>query len=526
MWKRFTGKLFRRSEPGTYSAFAKQFGEKPDFITKDAKESTRNGIFLWVALAIPFLAFPLYIKQWMIHDQENGDWRVKELLDRMENKKKKREHKELHQVSTPTGKSTHYKYILVGGGTASYAALQAIRSLDPNAKVLILSRENHLPYDRTPLSKELWKDSSRNVFYDKNTYSNNVTVMTGVDATTLDVTQQKVSLQDGRDFTYDKILLATGGSPRILPGQEEFPNQIMSFRTLDDFGQLHKDVLDGKAKDITIIGGSFLGTELAFALSHYTKGRITQVYLEPEILSRNLPRYLAKEVSRELERVGVKLEPNSNVTGVSKSGSKVVLTLDNGTKIPSDYVITCMGIYPETTLAENGGLEIDSKNGGIVTNAELEAIHNVYVAGDVLSYHDIVLGRRRSEHHLHALATGKRAGLNMAGESKPFQDLTVLWSEHGDIHWQALGELDSRLNTYAVWNGVSIKQNGSLWAAAPATPITSGLKNGVVYYLRDAKVVGVLLWNVKGKVVDAKKIISEKKTFVDLEELRSKIVVE
>jgi programmed cell death 8 (apoptosis-inducing factor) len=150
----------------------------------------------------------------------------------------------------------------------------------------------------------------------------------------------------------------------------------------------------------------------------------------------------------------------------------------------------------------------------------------VYVAGDVLSYHDIVLGRRRSEHHLHALATGKRAGLNMAGESKPFQDLTVLWSEHGDIHWQALGELDSRLNTYAVWNGVSIKQNGSLWAAAPATPITSGLKNGVVYYLRDAKVVGVLLWNVKGKVVDAKKIISEKKTFVDLEELRSKIVVE
>jgi len=168
-------------------------------------------------------------------------------------------------------------------------------------------------------------------------------------------------------------------------------------------------------------------------------------------------------------------------------------------------------------------LEIDTKNGGIVTNAELEAIHNVYSAGDVVSYHDVVLGRRRSEHHLHALATGKRAGLNMTGEVKPYEDLTVLWSEHGDIHWHGLGELDSRLNTYSVWNGVGIKQNGSLWSAAPATPVTSGLDKGVVYYLRDQKVVGVLLWNTKGKLEDAKKLIMEKKTFKDVEDLRNKI---
>jgi len=284
-------------------------------------------------------------------------------------------------------------------------------------------------------------------------------------------------------------------------------------------------VSQGKVKDITIVGGSFLGTELAFALNNTTKGRITQIFLEPEILSRNLPRYLSQQVGVELEKIGVSLKPNSNVISVSKKDNKIILSLDNGEKVLSDFVITCMGIYPESDLAEMAGLEIDPRNGGIVTNAELEARNNIYVAGDVLSYHDIILGRRRSEHHLHAQATGKRAGLNMAGEKKPYQDLTTLWSDAGHIHWEAIGDIDSKLDTYSVWSGVGIKQNGSLWNNAPATPITSGFEKGIVYYLKDSKVIGVLLWNLNGKMDLAKKIILERKKIESTEELKSKIQI-
>ena len=140
-----------------------------------------------------------------------------------------------------------------------------------------------------------------------------------------------------------------------------------------------------------------------------------------------------------------------------------------------------MGIYPNTELAEESGLEIDHKNGGIVANAELESRSNIFVAGDILSYHDVLYNkRRRSEHYLHALSTGTRAGSNMTGNTKPYTDTTLIWSESGKNSWEAIGEIDSRLDTYSIWNGLSVKQSGSLWSIAPSTPSIKSLDKGII----------------------------------------------
>jgi len=467
-----------------------------------------------------------------------------------------------------SGHHQDYKYVLVGGGTASYAALKAILKHDREAQVLMLSKESYPPYARPPLSKELWRspDSNprdslsylgwngkmMNVMYeaDKSFYqSPQVTLLNNVEVTNLDLNKQNISLTDGREFGFGKILLATGGLPRVLPGHDNFPGQLTTFRTIDDFKNLYSDVKVKKSPlDIAIVGGSFLGTELAMSLCNIDPDgsskkpgaapgcyhKITQIFLEPEPLARNIPIYLSQAVSHELQTAGITLKPNSNVVKVAKSDAdpnKVRLELDTGAVLDADRVITCMGIYPETSIAENAGLEIDRKNGGIVANAELEARKNVFVAGDVVSYHDVVLGgRRRSEHHLHALATGRRAGLNMAlgsSEKKPFEEVTSLWSEIGNISWEAVGNIDSRLKTVSKWDGVSIQQPGSMWSQAPGRSVIGQLNKGVVYYLNDKKVVsGVLLWNVKNKTELAKQVVSEKKEVKDEQELLKRVPLE
>jgi len=293
------------------------------------------------------------------------------------------------------------------------------------------------------------------------------------------------------------------------------PSRITTFRSLDDFKRLEE--ISQKNGTVVVVGGSFLGTELAYALAQKGGPKVVQIFLEPEVLARNLPRYLSKRIRKVLQGSGVNLKPNMNVTAVEEKNDKVVVKMDNGQVVEADYVITATGIYPNTELAEKAGLEIDPANGGVVTNSELEASHNIFVAGDVLSYYDTVLGRRRSEHYEHATSTGRHAGQNMSvsdsGQKKPYKHISMFWSDVGPINFEAVGEINSSLNTYAVWDGVSVTLAGTSWSSAPAPYKNSQFQKGVVYYLRDRRVVGILLWNLPGKINDARNVISKKQSY-------------
>lgn len=203
--------------------------------------------------------------------------------------------------------------------------------------------------------------------------------------------------------------------------------------------------------------------------------------------------------------------------------------------ITADHVVVAVGIEPNTDLAQSGGLEIDSDQGGYLVNAELQARHNVWVAGDAASFYDIKLGRRRVEHYDHAIVSGKLAGENMTGGHKPYWHQSMFWSDLGPkVGFEAIGLTDSELQTVAVYakgapddEGQKEDNEGNREQQEVAPKATAGdLKHkipesratttttqekddyskGVVFYLKENKVVGIVLWNIFNRIPIARKV--------------------
>lgn len=346
----------------------------------------------------------------------------------------------------------HIPYLLIGGGTASFAAFRAIKSNDAKAKVLVISDEFVMPYMRPPLSKEIWADTSlglersrfkqwngaeRSLFYEPEEFylpvekleeskNGGVSVIQGYKVTKLNVNDQKVLLDDGTEITYDKCLLATGSAPKTLAifdnAAPKIREKIFTFKSVKDFELLKKQV--EKSKNVAIVGNGFLGSELACALSHYgtlNDLKVVQLFPESGNMAKVLPTYLSEWATKRIIDVGVKIMPNSQIDSVELfEGNQIKLNLNNGNSVIVDFVVQAIGSEPNTVLANEAGLEIDQKHGGYLVNAELEARTNLYVAGDVACFYDPRLGRRRVEHHDHAVVSGRLAGENMVGLSEYF----------------------------------------------------------------------------------------------------------
>ena len=204
---------------------------------------------------------------------------------------------------------------------------------------------------------------------------------------------------------------------------------------------------------------------------------------------------------------GVNVIQNARVkTARVNDIGKLVLNLTNGETLTVDHAIVAVGLEANTDLAETSRLEVDPKNGGFLTNSELELRTNMYAAGDAASFYDVVLGRRRVEHHDHAVVSGKLAGENMTGAKKPYTHQSMFWSDLGpDVGFEAVGRIDSGLRTTSFFAKDS-EAGGSKY------------DRGVVFYQDDANVVvGVLMWNLFGKLRVARTVLKEHRPLDDRE---------
>jgi 3-phenylpropionate/trans-cinnamate dioxygenase ferredoxin reductase subunit len=374
-----------------------------------------------------------------------------------------------------------YKYLIIGGGMTADAAAHGIRELDSSGSIGIVSADPDPPYARPPLSKALWKGDRVDSIW-KNTKETGAALHSGTQIASLDAERRVATDDKGTAFGFESVLLATGGSPRRLPFGGD---SIIYYRTFRDFQRLHE--LAEQKKEFAVIGGGFIGSEIAAALA-MNGCKVTMVFPEEGIGARIFPADLAAFLVDYYREKGVDVRPGESVTGVGRSGGRVELTMRGGDSITVDSVIAGIGITPNVTLATNAGLQLDD---GIPVDERLRATYDhVFAAGDVARFYNPALGARmRVEHEDNALTMGKAAGRSMAGDETPYTHLPFFYSDLFDLGYEAVGEMDPRTEIVADWK--------------------EQFRTGVIYYVTDRKVRGVLLWNVWGQVDAARQLIGE-----------------
>ncbi|OGO62798.1 MAG: pyridine nucleotide-disulfide oxidoreductase [Chloroflexi bacterium RBG_19FT_COMBO_55_16] len=376
---------------------------------------------------------------------------------------------------------THYNYLIIGGGMTADAAVAGIRQVDQQGSIGLVSSESHPPYDRPPLSKGLWKGKPlEKIFRQASQAGVDLHLSRRVES--LDPDGKRATDDQGEVFTYDKLLLATGGTPRRLPfGGDE----ILYYRTLDDYQYLQE--LVEKGGRFAVIGGGFIGSEIAAVLA--TKGQpVAMLFPEYGIKARLFPPDLSLSLNDYYREKGVEVLAGELISGLERRGEKSALLTKSGRQVMVDHVIAGIGILPNTELASAAGIEVAD---GIIVDENLRTSQpDIYAAGDAANFYNPVLGKRmRVEHEDNALTMGKIAGRNMAGESTRYDHLPMFYSDLFDLGYEAVGEMDPELPTFADWQ--------------------EPFRKGVVYYLQGSRVRGVLLWNVWGQVVAARRLIGE-----------------
>ena len=379
-----------------------------------------------------------------------------------------------------------YTYLIVGGGMTSDAAVHGIRERDRSGSIGVIATEPHPPYNRPPLSKGLWKDKPLESIWRKSD-GLGVTLHLGRRALGVDPRKKEVTDDQGTVHTFDKLLLATGATPRRLPFGAD---QIIYYRTLDDYRRLRD--LSERRRRFAVIGGGFIGSEIAAALT--MNGReVVLIFPDEGIGSRMFPRDLALFLSEFYRKKGVEVLSGASVTAMEGPEDRPTLKVraaqtgkEQGVAV--EAVVAGIGVQPNVELAQAAGLKVEN---GVRVDAGLRSSHpDIYAAGDVASFHNPALDQwLRVEHEDNANTMGDMAGRSMAGQTVSYDYLPFFYSDLFELGYEAVGEVDSRLETVADWK--------------------ERYREGVVYYLRGGRVRGVLLWNVWEQVDAARRLITE-----------------
>ena len=395
--------------------------------------------------------------------------------------------------------------IIGGGQTAAYAAKE-IRSLDTNSHITIISEEKYLPYERPPLSKDFILDKMNFndlLFFPESFYKeNNINFIPNTKIIKADFDNKKIN-SSTNDFNYDKLLIATGSSNRHLIVNEKkiLPeSNIIYLRNSEESKVLKKKI--NEAQNITIIGGGFIGLEIAS--SALQKGKnITILEKGDQLMGRVIPLKIANLIQEKHESMGASINLNVEIENIKKN-NEVFEVCFNNQVMPSDLIIIGVGSVPNTKIFQNTPLDIDN---GIITDEFCQtSIEDVYASGDVSNfYHPFYQEYMRLESFKHAQNHGINAGKNIIGLKTSYNAIPWMWSDQFNLNLQLTGICNDY--EFSVQRG-------------------SSLEEGIIYFfLKNRKIMGACGLGIGGKIGRDIRLagkLSEKKIKVTKELLSDK----
>ncbi len=333
--------------------------------------------------------------------------------------------------------------MIVGTSLAGLSAAETLRSSGYEGQLVIVGQEEHMPYDRPPLSKQVlngkWTPEQAFLRKDADYVKLNAVWKLGQRAASLDLQARAVILQDGECIAFDGLVIATGATPRRLPGIAQLEG-VHVLRTLDDAIAIRTQ-LEGKPR-VCVVGAGFIGAEVAAACR--ARGlEVTVIEALAAPLAHILPPPLASACVRLHLDHGVDLRCGASVEGFEGHRRVEAVRLAGGQRVPADLVIVGIGVIPETAWLASSGLAIDN---GLVCDSTLATrAPGVVAAGDVARWPNVLFGESmRIEHWTNALDQGAAAARRLLGGedyTQPFAPVPYVWSDQYETKIQIVGRI-------------------------------------------------------------------------------------
>jgi 3-phenylpropionate/trans-cinnamate dioxygenase ferredoxin reductase component len=336
-------------------------------------------------------------------------------------------------------------FVIVGGGLAGAKAAEALRERGFDGKVVLLADEEHLPYERPPLSKDFLagkKSLGDFTVHDSQwDRDNKIDLRSGTEALAIDPSAHTVTLSDDTSLQYDKLLLATGSRSRGLsiPGSDS--TGVHYLRTFGDASNLDTALKEGTS--LAVIGAGWIGLEVA-ASARERGVEVTVVETAKVPLSSALGEKVGKVFAQLHRDHGVDLRLEAEVKEVTtEEGKAIGLTLGDGSTITADRVLIAVGAQPNIELAERAGLA--TEHGGVLVDASLRSSSpDIYAVGDIAAAeHPLFEERIRTEHWANALKQPAVAVAGMLGEPAEYKELPYFFTDQYDLGMEYAGHAPS-----------------------------------------------------------------------------------
>lgn len=382
--------------------------------------------------------------------------------------------------------------VIVGGGLAAARTAEQLRRAEYGGPITIVSDEDHLPYDRPPLSKEVLRAETDDVTLKPAEFyaDNNITVLLGTGARSVDTVAKTLTLADGSQLGYDELVIATGLVPKRIRSFPDLPG-IHVLRNFDESLALRKEA--GTARRAVVIGAGFIGCEVAASLRKLGVG-VVLVEPQPAPLASVLGEKIGGFVTRLHRAEGVDVRCGIGVADVSGDDRVRKVTLSDGTELDADIVVVGIGSQPAIDWLEGSGITLD--NGVVCDEVGRTSAPHVWAIGDVASWLDTVGDQVRVEHWSNVADQARVLVPAMLGQEPPAAvSVPYFWSDQYDVKIQALGEPEATDTVHVV------EDDGRKFLA---------------YYERDGVVVGVVGGGFPGKVMKVRSKIAAGAPISDL----------